>query len=187
MKRGISLFGLLFAATLTWAAEVAGVNVPDQVQGPSGDALRLNGAGVRSKFFIKIYVGALYLPQQTNKASEAISMPGNKRVLMHFVYDDVSAKKITQGWKEGFSNNLDQAGLSAIAPRLESFNGLFEDMAGDDRVVFDYVPAEGTRVSVKGVDKGVIEGEDFMRALLSVWLGDEPADARLKAAMLGLD
>ena len=114
-----------------------------------------------------------------------ITMPGSKQVLMQFVYDDVPAKKLAEGWSDGFSNNLDQASFNALAARLKQFNVLFDDMTEGDRILFDYQPGKGTRVNLKGVDKGVIEGEDFMRALLSVWLGEEPADSGLKAAMLG--
>ena len=185
MKRLILALGLSITAGLACAKDVAGVSVPDQVQGLSGNKLLLNGAGVRSKFFIKVYVGALYLPQKVGEASAAIGMPGNKRVLMHFVYDEVSSKKITDGWREGFGNNLDQATFSALGPRLERFNRLFEDMTEGDQIVFDYVSGQGTRVSVKGVEKGLIEGEDFMRALLLVWLGDDPVDSDLKTALLG--
>jgi hypothetical protein len=32
---------------------------------------------------------------------------------------------------------------------------------------------------------GNIQGADFYRALLQVWLGEEPADSDLKRAMLG--
>jgi long-chain acyl-CoA synthetase len=38
---------------------------------------------------------------------------------------------------------------------------------------------------VRGEDKGTIPGEDFNRALLRIWLGELPADASLKKAMLG--
>ena len=53
-------------------------------------------------------------------------------------------------------------------------------------MLLDYVPGSGTKVTIKGVEKGVVEGEDFNAALLDIWLGDEPADDDLKEAMLGL-
>jgi long-chain acyl-CoA synthetase len=38
---------------------------------------------------------------------------------------------------------------------------------------------------VRGDDRGTIPGEEFNRALLRIWLGNQPADASLKKAMLG--
>ena len=52
-------------------------------------------------------------------------------------------------------------------------------------ILLDYLPGAGTRVTVSGDDKGTIPGEEFNRALLRIWLGDQPADASLKKAMLG--
>ena len=55
---------------------------------------------------------------------------------------------------------------------------------GDD-IVLTYVPGRGTVVSVKGAEKGVIEGKDFADALFSVWLGPNPVQEDLKLALLG--
>lgn len=52
-------------------------------------------------------------------------------------------------------------------------------------ILLDFVPGSGTRVVVNGDTRGTIPGEDFNRALLRIWLGENPADAGLKKAMLG--
>ncbi len=38
------------------ALEIAGTAVPESVQVDKGKTLQLNGAGIRSKFFFKIYI-----------------------------------------------------------------------------------------------------------------------------------
>jgi chalcone isomerase-like protein len=38
---------------------------------------------------------------------------------------------------------------------------------------------------VNGADKGSIEGQDFSRAFLAIWLGDAPPNPELKAGLLG--
>jgi len=52
---------LALAAVNTYAVEVAGAKIEDTVS-VSNQNLVLNGAGIRKKLFIKVYVGALYLP-----------------------------------------------------------------------------------------------------------------------------
>ena len=42
-----------------------------------------------------------------------------------------------------------------------------------------------TLVTFNGVEKTRIASEGFNRALLKVWIGDDPAQADLKTAMLG--
>lgn len=185
MKKYLVLWFSLLVLPGAHAVEVAGVQLPDSVSAENGEKLVLNGAGIRKKFFIKVYVGALYLPKKTRSAKEAIAQPGAKQVTMHFIYDSVSKKKITDGWVDGFKANLDEETFQQLQPRLKRFNGWFGEMKKGEKIIFQYIPKRGTRVSVRGVDKGTIAGEDFMQALLKVWLGRKPADKDLKRAMLG--
>ena len=164
--------------------EISGINIAEQAQ-LADQPLTLNGAGVRTKFVFDIYVGALYLKQTTPDAGLAIQMAGPKRVLMHFLYDAVEKEKLTDGWSEGFENNLTEKQLQSLKPRLDHFNSLFISVKNGDEILLDYVPDKGTSVIINKNLKGTVAGEDFNRALLRVWLGEDPADSDLKSAMLG--
>ena len=170
------------------AREVAGVNFEESLTVSELDqSLRLNGAGIRYKFFFKIYIGALYLPAQQNDPAVILKNPQANRMVMHFLYDEVTREKLVAAWQEGFSENVDAEVFKALKTRLDKFNGMFSDMHNGDIVLLDYVPGKGTRVTIKGVEAGVIEGADFNQALLSVWLGEEPVTEELKDALLGIE
>ena len=176
--------GLLFSAVSS-AREVAGVNVPESIQIPdSSIPLVLNGAGTRNKFFFKIYVAGLYLPSPQTTTADVVSLAGPKRIHMHFLYKEVERQKLIDGWQEGFKNNLEPADFDRLASRLAQFNNLFRTMKSGDVIDLDYLPALGTRVWINGKLQGQIEGVDFYTALLQVWLGKSPADAKLKKALL---
>ena len=96
-------------------------------------------------------------------------------------------EKLIQGWEEGFNNNHGPAAMADLKERLDAFNRLFETVKEGDVILMDYIPGQGTRVSIRGQLKGLVPGKDFNDALLRVWLGERPADKRLKKAMLGLD
>ncbi|NOX91997.1 MAG: hypothetical protein GXP18_05985 [Gammaproteobacteria bacterium] len=179
-----SLLLLFFLSTNGYAQEVAGINVQEQIT-LANTPLKLNGVGVRSKFFFKIYVGALYLPQKTKDADMAINMDGPKRILMHFLYKEVEKEKLVEGWNDGFKNNHTRDQFETLKTKLEAFNKLFVTVKRGDRIELDYLPETGTRVSINDQIKGSISGEAFYAALLRVWLGEEPADSDLKDAMLG--
>ena len=50
----------------------------------------------------------------------------------------------------------------------------------------DYVPDLGTTLAVNGASKGAaIAGADFFTAVLGIFVGDNPVDARLKQGLLG--
>jgi hypothetical protein len=181
---GLLLVGLLFNPMAS-AREVAGIDLPETVQLANDTTpLVLNGAGIRKKFFFKIYVAGLYLPNRQTSTEAILNLPGPKRVRMHFLYKEVERDKLVTGWQEGFENNLDSASLKQLAPRLARFNQLFRTMRRDDVIDLDYQPEEGTRVLFNGELQGRIEGADFNAALLKVWLGDSPADSSLKTALL---
>jgi len=181
-----SLLLLFFLPISGYALEVAEVNVSEQVLlANTNTPLKLNGAGVRSKFFFKIYVGALYLPQKTTNAEKAINMEGGKRILMHFLYKKVEKEKLVEGWVDGFKNNHSGEQFEALKTKLEAFNKLFDTVKRGDRIELDYLPEIGTQVSINDQIKGSIFGKVFYSALLKVWLGEDPADSDLKEAMLG--
>ncbi len=54
-----------------------------------------------------------------------------------------------------------------------------------DVIRLDYLPGRGTTVTINNESRGSIEGEDFMRAWLRIWLGAHPADSGLKKGLLG--
>jgi len=179
---------LLCLPMLAQALQLAGVEVPRQVsvQGIE-QPLLLNGAGVRKKFFVKVYVAGLYLPQPQRDAAQLLAAPPPNRVLMHFVHSEVSREKMDAAWLDGFEANLGQAQFSALRPRLQQFMDLFGTLYQGDRVWLDHLPGQGTRVSINGELRGVVPGSDFNAALLAVWLGAEPVTDSLKKGLLGAD
>lgn len=190
MKR-IVLAALLatgLSAMLASAAEVEGVRLEDRVKSEGGQELLLNGAGVRSKMFIKGYVGALYLAQKKSSADTVLADKGPKRVALHILRDDVSADKMVSALNEGLSGNNSHAEMAPLEARLKDFGAMLsaaKSYKKGNAIVFDYLPGSGTRVIINGEVKGTIPGDDFNRALLRVWLGDKPVDAGLKNGMLG--
>jgi hypothetical protein len=175
---------LLATAGGARAAVVKGVTFPDAVE-VGGRECRLNGVGVRTKFIVSVYLGALYLATPTADAAAAVAADEPKRTVLHFVHSQVEAGKIRDAWREGFAANAGPA-LPQLKERLERFAGWFdEDLLKDERIELSYVPGRGTEVAVKGKVRGVIEGADFMQALWSVWLGAKPVDSGLKKGMLG--
>lgn len=163
---------------------ISGVKLADQYT-LGNETLTLNGAGVRSKFFVDVYVGALYLNKTTHDAIQALENTGAKSMQMVMLYKEVDAGKITQGWVEGIQDNLGKAEQSNIADRLKKFNALFPDLRAGDRVSMDFTPGQGTTLKINQKPLGTIKGADFFTALLSVWLGPEPVHKNLKSGLLG--
>jgi len=180
------LLSLLIYSLPASAIEIEGVEIPETVSPvDSKTTLILNGAGLREKFFVDVYIGALYLQATTPDARAILSDDGPASVHMHFLYSEISKKKITDGWIEGLDANLSKSELQALQPRVDAFNKLFTVLKKGDVLKIDYSDTKGTEVRINGEWRGAVEGNDFFRALLKIWIGTNPISKSLKQDMLG--
>lgn len=186
MRYILVLCCFLMCAVPVSAVEIGGVQVTEKLEGAGGTELTLNGAGIRSKMFFKIYVAGLYLQNPTAEAEAALADPGQKQMLMHFLYDEVDKEKLVAAWNEGFEGNLSEEQLKAMAPQIKQFNEMFVTVKKGDVIVIDYIPMKGTSVIVAGEPKGVIEGKEFSDAVFAIWLGKKPVTEDLKKELLSL-
>jgi len=188
MNKLIISFTLLICISVSaHAKEFAGVSVADEVTSANSEKLLLNGMGLREKLWIDIYVGSLYLAKSSNNVAEILSRPNALRVQMDFVYSEVTSKKLIKAWKAGFEKNQSEQKLKALQGKIDQFYGFFEESAmKGDQYIIDYVPEQGTNVTKNDVLLGNIPGEDFKNAWIEIWLGNHPADKKLKKGMLGL-
>lgn len=184
----LTLFlSLIFSIPLQ-AKQVEGIDIAEIISfSDQSSKLKLNGAGIRTKFIFDIYIGSLYLEKKSNKPKEIYKMHGEKRISMHFLYDEVSKQKLVNGWNNGFKNNLNSNELSKFKQQINQFNKLFITVKKGDVIHLNFTPTTGTHVVINNKTMGLIEGDAFFTALLKIWLGKDPADSNLKKAMLGVE
>lgn len=181
----VVLTAILFAAPLAHAAEVGGVRIDDHTKA-GGAELILNGAGIRTKVFFKVYVGALYLPKKTNSAAAIIDSKEPRRVVLHMLRN-LEADALFGALLDGLKNNHSEAELAKLKPDTDQFERLMRGIGNakaGDVIAIDF-SADGIAVAFNGQARGNVAGDAFARALLKVWMGDKPADGDLKRAMLG--
>ena len=179
----IALIAMIFILTQSEAAEVNGINFDDQYA--AGDTvLKLRGAGMlRVMAFAKVYVSALYLPEDC--ASKMVLSDVPKRLEVEYMrsiegsdFGLVTNKKI--------SENVDPQTYMRLRPRIEYHNSLYQDVQPGDRYSLTYIPGKGTELALNGEPQGVIEGADFAAAVFSIWLGHKPISESLKKDLLHL-
>jgi len=180
------LFFLLIAFP-SFGAEVAGVKLEDKDR-IANTELTLNGAGLRKRAFFQVYAIGLYVPEKKAAAAEVIGAAGAKRVAIHMLRD-VGADQFTDALMDGMKDNHSEAEMKAFEPRIRQLSSIMGEMKEAKkgmRITLDWLPVAGTQVTVEGKSSGApIPGEDFYRALLRIWLGDNPVQADLKKALLG--
>ena len=197
-RRPIRVIKALAAAILSvaasmpvCAADIEGVRVEERITLANGPQLVLNGAGVRTKLgFVKLYVGALYLPAKNASAEAILKDPAAKRVSMFVLADEITARELVASLNGSLDANHIPLQMALIEARLRQLNDMMLKVGVLKKgavVTLSYVPASGTHIHINGEEKLVIKGEDFFRAMLRIWIGDKPVDGRLRDAMLGGD
>lgn len=186
------LSGSLLAAVLlttqpALSAELAGTHIDDRAS-VAGNELVLNGAGLRTRFMLKVYTIGLYLPKRSESPVSAITGAGAKRIQI-ITLRDLSAEDFANALIDGVRKNHGDADLANLQGRLDEFRTTLLGIRAapnGTQVRIDWLPASGTRLSIGNEMRGKdIPGEDFFRALLRIWIGDKPVDEDLKNALLG--
>jgi hypothetical protein len=180
----VVIFSVLMMSSIAVAMQVGKVTLPDSLTAGK-DTLLLNGAGFRKKLFIKVYAAGLYLKEKSSDPHKIIDADAPMAIRMHFVYHEVSRKKLVNAWNEGFNNGT-RDNIEQIKSEIDTFNSFFSESA-EENDIYDiiYIPEQGISVYIKGQLKGTIKGIDFKKAVFSIWLGEKPADTNLKNKMIG--
>ena len=110
--RAAALAAALIAAPGIEAAEVAGIKVEESIK-VGGSDLVLNGAGLRAKLFVKVYVGALYVSQKASAAPALLDAATPRRMTMRLLRD-IDADTLYGALKDGLNNNNSEAELTAL-------------------------------------------------------------------------
>ena len=186
----------LLIAAITLSASSLCASAAVRIEGQTFDAaarvagteLVLNGVGVRAVAWLKGYAAALYLPAKAATPPQVLASVGAKRLQMRLL-QDVPAEEFVKAIDKGIERNTPADELPALADRQALFERQVQAVGTvkkGDVVDLDFVPGRGLVFALNGKPRGdAIPGADLYAAVLRIFLGDKPIDARLKAGLLG--
>lgn len=167
--------------------DVNGVKIEDALD-LRGSKLQLNGAGVRYRAVFKVYSAGFYLGKKAGTSEEVFSAPGPKRLSITMLRD-IDSNELGKAFTKGFEENSPKGEMSKLIPGLIRMGQIFSDqkkMLAGENFTIDWIPGTGTVISVKGKQQGEpFKEPEFYAALMRIWLGNNPADWKLKDALLG--
>ena len=183
---GVCAF-ILAGSAWSQAVTVADVKYePTQALGDS--SVQLNGAGVRYKAVFKVYTAGLYLEKKASTPQEVASQRGPKRLSITMLRE-IDSTELGKLFSRGMEDNMDRAAFSRIVPGVLRMSQIFSDhkkLQAGDQFMIDWIPGTGTVITVKGKVQGEpFKEPEFFNALMGIWLGNLPADFKLKDALLG--
>jgi hypothetical protein len=182
MKKLAVALSFLLLSSQAFALEVGGVNVSPAVV-LQQKTLSLNGAGIRKKLFVKVYVGALYTERKVTTPAQLLADPGEKLIRMRFVHKKVEKEKIVDAFAEGLANNSPAVARSAEAKAFLSW--FTADFVAGDTVDISLSPDGTVAASHNGKALGTVRSPALVQGVLLIWFGEKPADGGLKKRMLG--
>lgn len=155
-----------------------------------GTPLQLNGAGTRYRAVFKVYDMALYTPRKVHSPEELLALPGPKQ-LSFTALRELPGTELGLAFIKGLSANSPK---ELVLKHTTSANRLIEIFSGrsklavGDSFAMQFIPGQGTLFYIAGQPQGTPVGDaEFFGMVLNIWVGDNPADYALKAALLGQD
>ena len=178
---------LLAGNALAQSVTVADVRYNDSVE-MRGHKLQLNGAGVRYKAVFKVYTAGLYLEKTAQTVAEIHGLQGAKRLSITMLRE-IDSTELGKLFSRGMEDNMDRAAFSKLVPGVMRMSQIFSEhkkLLPGEEFMIDWIPGTGTVLTVKGQVQGEpFKEPEFFNALLGIWLGPQPADWKLKDALLG--
>jgi len=138
--------------------------------------LVLNGAGLREKYFVDIYVLALYLKEKSNDALKI--MHANEHMALKFsvVTNMLSSERMQEAVDEGFTRSTN-GNTAPIQNKIDQFKNAFsEELKKGDVFDFVYDSSNGTHIIKNNNLIATIQGLDFKKALFGMWLYKRASD-----------
>lgn len=149
--------------------------------------LQCNGVGVRKRFGVSVYKMAVYLPKKTKDANKAIYMPGVKQIRL-LALRNISGDTLASAFLAGIRKNAKEENQTAYLEQLGDILDIFkteDSIAKGQTFHIDLFPDKGAFFHINEEQKGdSICMPGFNEAILSIWLGENPADEGLKADIL---
>lgn len=181
-----SLWGGLFIGSLASTAlalEVGGVKF-EETQSVQGTPLLLNGAGIRNKFFMDVYVAGLYLPKRSTEAEAIIAGKELQSIRIVITSSQITRERLTDAITEGIQKSAGDD-FARYEPMLDQlWSALTIEVQKGDVFDFTYVPQQGVHFIRNGQSLRVMPEFEFKKVLFGIWLGKDPIQPSLKADLL---
>lgn len=154
----------------------------------AGRHLKLNGAGVGTRLMFKVYAMGLYLPDRRESVQDILRQDEPRRMVIKLLrhVDSASFNEVLLDYVEEEGAALPPGVVKSMVQLSRLIAELPQGLRMGDTLTLDWVPGTGTVIELnKKVVTEPLRGADFYVALLNIWLGDKPADSKLKTHLLG--
>ena len=168
--------------------KIANFEIPDEIS-INNKKLRLNGAAMRTKFFINTYIIALYSEKPIQNEEDAIHSTIPRCLRMIITTPLATPSAVSQNIGNGLKDSMPSSNYKKIQPLLENIKEIIEktntgykdtiDNFYDNDKAFYYYKNDSL------LGKTDVEGQILAEAIFDLYLGKKPKDPKIKKTLLG--
>jgi hypothetical protein len=177
----------LSASAISATLDIGGIKVEDTLT-IYNNTLLLNGAGLLSNGKAPMYVAQIYAKQKFKTLDELFAVPGPKRLVLTAI-KEVDTGPIVKMFNRSVDETAGKSDRAKLIPGLMSIGEVFKAnrvLKPGDVMTLDWVPISGLVIYLGGKLQGQPYREaELFRAFMGVWMGEFPADPKVKDALLG--
>ncbi len=165
--------------------KLAGYELPQKINLNKVD-LFLNGAAVRSKFFIQTYIISMYAAQAIIQESTAIDSNIERSLRMQIITPLATSRAVSENIQNGLKDGLG----NLYNEQKELVNDIRNVIANSGVQFKDIIDIYYTKNEVLKLFKNEQEiysnnnGKLFAKTMFSMYVGDKPKDKKIKTALL---
>lgn len=188
MKKITILFIALFTIIpfINAQTKISGITPANSIK-VGNETLKFNGAGIREKYFLDLYVGSLYLKSESQDRQKIMNADETMVIILDIVSSLITSEKMIDAVNEGFENSTN-GHTAPLKAKINIFKNFFkEEIKKGDHYVIAYQKDIGVVVTKNGKTEQTISGLAFKKALFGIWFCNRPADDDLMKGMLGID
>ena len=178
---------LAVGSALSVTLDISGVKVEDTLT-IYNNKLVLNGAGVVFSGKAPQYVAHIYAKSKFKSLDTLIASPGPKRLVLTAI-KEVDTAPIVKMFNRSVEATASRTDMAKLIPGLVNIGNIFKAntvLKPGEIMTVDWIPITGMVIYVGTKMQGnPMREPEFFRAAMAVWMGDSPADAQARAALLG--
>lgn len=178
---------LLAASGYAGTLDVGGIKFEDSLT-IYNNTLLLNGAGIVSNGKTPQYSAQIYAKQKFTTLEALSATPGPKRLVLTAIRE-VDTGPILKMLSRSVDATANKGDMAKLIPGMMNIGNVFKAnrvLKPGEVMTLDWIPVTGLVIYIGGKMQGdPMREPELFRAAMGVWMGETPADAKLKDALLG--
>jgi len=165
--------------------KLAGIELPQKIN-LNGTDLFLNGAAVRSKFFVQTYIISLYAARSLKDEKEVIESNVERSLRMQITTPLATSKAVSENIQNGMKDSLGSLYYEQ-KDLIEDLRSVIENSGVQYKDTIDIYYTKNEELKLYKNDQEIYfnkNGRALAESILGMYVGKKPKDKKIKDALL---